>query len=315
MNKNVMFGFAAVAALFQPAALIAGPLQRADIPAEPAWVIHLDCDAIRVSSIGQFISRELEKPEAERKLEAFRAMFNFDPRTDVHGVSVYGLDSKPDDGLLVVYADFDAQRLDSLVKGAKEYQSSTHRSHTIHSWIDESRKSHDGPVKRRMYGAVAGKRVLFAQQQERLVAALDVVDGFSANMSSTKALPSLGTAGNGRFLQAACRKLQVPDGNPNAALARLTQEMRLDVAEVGGMLTATMNLIAKDEEVAVHMNSIAQGLLSLMKMQTDKPERLKLAQNLALKQEGAALNGTLSMPMSDFIDLLKAGVAKKISVQ
>src|SRR5881394_2658 len=47
---------------------LAGPLQRADLPAEPVWVVHVDVDGLRPTTIGQFIFGEMEKPEAQAKL-------------------------------------------------------------------------------------------------------------------------------------------------------------------------------------------------------------------------------------------------------
>jgi hypothetical protein len=294
--------------------LIAGPARRGDFPAEPAYAVHLNCDAMRGSTLGDLINAELSKPEAENKFTSFKAMFNFDPRTALHAVSVYGMETKPDAGLLIVYADFDPARLEALVKGAKEYQSSSHRSRTIHSWIDESKKSAEG-AGRRVYGAIAGGRVLFAQSQERLAGALDVIDGFSANLSSSKTFPTLGAEHPGTFLQMVGRKLEVAGGDPNAALLRLSQGMTIEVAEAGGNITANISLLAKDEEVAGHMNAIGQGLMALMKLNTSKPDQVKIAEHLVLKQDGASMAGTFSMPTAEVIDMLKQAAAAKAAAK
>jgi hypothetical protein len=58
----------------------AGPVQRAHLPAEPAWVLHVDVDAIRPTTVGQFLMEELERPSADNKLGALTALLNFDPR-------------------------------------------------------------------------------------------------------------------------------------------------------------------------------------------------------------------------------------------
>jgi hypothetical protein len=309
MNIRSFIRISSAAAVLAATGVLAGPLQRTDLPVEPAWAVHLDIDAFRSSSIGQVVAQELRKPAVENKMEAFKAMFNFDPRTALHGISVYAVENKPDDGVIVVYADFDAQRLEALVKGAKQYQSSAHRSRTLHSWIDE-KQSADGVVTRRMYSAVAGQRLLFAQREDRLASALDVLDGFTGNLSTSPLFPQLGAPSQAVFFQAAGRKLDLPTSNPNAALVKLSQEMRLEVAESAGAVNATMNLLAKDEEVAGHLNSIAQGLLALMKMQTDKPERVKLAESMAIKLDGSVVTGTLSLPSADFLRLLKAVAGK-----
>lgn len=307
MKRNFLCALAA--GLLAAGSVTAGPVLRSDLPAEPAWVIHLDVDAFRASSFGKLIAGELEKPEPARKLSAFKDALGFDPSTQLHAISVYGLGNKREEGVLVVYGDFDAGRLETLVKAAKEYQSSKHRSRIIHSWIDDRKKTADAEPKR-VFGAIAGNRLVFAPTSELVASALDVVDGFSANMGGTKTFASLGQPAEGSFLQAIGRKLDVGEGNPNAALVRLSQETRLEAFESAGKITASLNLSAKDEEVAGHMNSIAQGLLALIKMQTDKPEQRKLAEGLVVKQEGSSVNAVLSMPSADLIALLKAKAEK-----
>ena len=45
-------------------------LQRADVMADPAWLLHLDCDALRPTTIGQYILAEMDKPESKARLAA-----------------------------------------------------------------------------------------------------------------------------------------------------------------------------------------------------------------------------------------------------
>jgi hypothetical protein len=51
--------------------------------------------------------------------------------------------------------------------------------------------------------------------------------------------------------------------------------------------------------------------LALIKLQKEKPEALKLAQALTLKQDGATVVATLALPDSDVIDFMKADAARK----
>src|SRR5271169_3118436 len=90
------------------------PLKRADVAADPAWVAHLDCDALRPTTIGQYIQSEMNKPDAQEKLAGFQSMVGFDLRTQLHGLTLYGTGSNPHDGVLLVYADFDPDRLVTL---------------------------------------------------------------------------------------------------------------------------------------------------------------------------------------------------------
>jgi hypothetical protein len=61
-------------------------------------VLHLNCDALRPTTIGQYILSEMDKPENKGKVAGFPATFNFDPRTQLHGVTLYGTSARPEDG-------------------------------------------------------------------------------------------------------------------------------------------------------------------------------------------------------------------------
>ncbi len=105
----------------------------------------------------------------------------------------------------------------------------------------------------------------------------------------------LGASGSTDFIQAAARKLDLPDSTPNAAMFRLAKAARLQVGEAQGQLKATLNLEAGDEEVAKQMVSVGQGLLALMKLQQDNPGSVKLAEALSLKQDGAGVVAALAV--------------------
>ncbi len=297
-------------------AAVAGPIQRGDVPADAGWVLHMDCDALRPTSMGQFLLAEMSKPEAENKFTAFQMMFNFDPRTALHGITLYSAGKDPQDGVLVVYADFDSARLVTFAKAAKEYQSTAHRTHTIHNWIDEKKKSADGGVAR-TYAAIYGNRVIFGQSEARVGLALDAIDRLTPNLAGTaSALASLGSpvpAGSGVFVQAAARKMDLPAGDPNAAMFRLSQGISLELAEAQEQIKATMVLEAGNDEVAVHLTSIVQGVVSLMKLQQEKPEAVKLAQAMAIKQDGSKVVGTLTLSASELLEAMKASAARKAS--
>ena len=287
------------------------PLQRSDVAAEPVWVLHVDCDALRPTTIGQFLLTEMEKPDAQAKFSAFQSIFNFDPRRQLHGLTLYSTGKTPEDGVLLVYADFDPDRLVTLAKAAKDYHGSAYKQHTIHNWIDEKKKEKEG-VKPRVYAAIQGGHiVVFAQQETRVAQALDVLDRAAPNLAGSGAFPQLGASGSTSFVQAAARKMDLPDSTPNAALFRLAKSARLEIGEAQGQLKATLNLEAGSEEVATQMALVGQGLVALTKLQKDNAGSVKLAEGLSLKQDGAGVVVSLTVPTTSAIDLMKADAARK----
>jgi len=287
------------------------PLHRADVAADPAWVVHVDCDGLRLTALGQFLLAEMDKPETQGKVAAFQTIFDFDPRKQLHGLTLYSTGKAPEDGVLLVYADFEPERLITLVKAAKDYQSTTNKQHTIHNWIDEKKLGRNG-ANPRVYAAFQGEHVvILAQQEARVAQALDVLDHKAPSLADGTMFPELGASGSTSFMQAAARKLDIPDFAPNAALLRMAKMARLEIGEAQGQLKATLNLEAGDEEVSKQMVSVGQGLAALMKLQQDTPGSVKLAEALSLKQDGTSVVATLAVPTAEAIELMKAGAARR----
>jgi hypothetical protein len=289
----------------------AGPLQRTDVSADPTWVVHLDCDSLRSTPIGQYLLAEMEKPEAKAKLAAFQTMFSFDPRKQLHGLTLYSTGKVPKDGVLLVYGDFDPDRLIAMVKGAQDYQATPYKQHVIHNWIDDKKKAVNG-VKPRVFAANQGVHILVLSQQETRVAqALDVLDRAAPNLAASGAFAQLTANGSSGIIQAAARKLDIPDSTPNAAIFRLAKAARLQVGEGQGQLKATLSLETNDPDVAQQIATVGQGLVALMRLQQSNPVALKLAEALALKQDGAGVVATLAIPTGEVIELIKADAARK----
>jgi hypothetical protein len=304
--KATLIASSLFAARFQ---IPAKQLQRADVAANSAWVLHVNCDALRPTAIGKHLLAELEKPEAQAKLSVFQNMFSFDLRTQLHGLTLYSAGSSPQDGVLIVYADFDADKLVTLAKAANDSQSSSHNGHTIYNWVDEKKRHHG--ESQRVYATIQGNRIIFGQREAAVSQALDVLDGSVSNLSTAKAYLQLGGADDKTFLAGAARKLDLSQSDPNAAIFRLSKSVGLQVSEVQQHLVGTLTLEANDDEVASSMMAIAQGMVGLMKLQKDKPEAAKFLQALALKQDGPSIVLTIDIPTDDVVSAMKASEERK----
>ena len=288
----------------------AAPLQRSDVAANPSWLLHLDCDALRPTTIGQYVLSEMDKPAAKANLAVFQFIFSFDLRTQLHGATLYGTSPAPEDAVLILYADFDPARLVTLAQAAKGYQSSPHGQNVIHNWIDEKKKAKKG-VKPKIYAAIQGKRVIFGQREESVGQALDVLSGSTPSLAAGKVFPDLGLPGNGHIVEAAAQKMKLPDSDPNAVILKMSQSVQLVMGESGQQFTGALMLVADSDEVAGHVLSVAQGLLALAKLQTDKPESVAVANAITIKQDGGYVVGSLVLPAGDVVQMMKTDAARK----
>jgi len=288
-------------------AAMAGPLQRNQVAANAVWMAHLDVDKLKQTRIGQHVLAEMEKPEAKNKLAAFEAIFSFDPRKDVTGITLYGTGTRPDKGVVLLHGSFDTQRLVTLAKAGQDYASTEHRTHAIHAWTDE-KKAKAGRGDARTFAAVHGGNVVLGQTREAVAAALDVLDNVSANLGSTGYF--LDVSGTG-FLQAATRKVDVPDDQPHSAMLRQAQYLSLTAAETAGQFQLNCFAQTASPEAAQSMHQVAQGLLALVALQTNKPEAVKFAKSIQLAQSAENLTATLTLPAADVIEEMKRKAAEK----
>ena len=308
--KKTVLSLATAAAAFAGAPLVfAAPFNPKDVAADPALLLHLDCDALKSSSVGQSI---LTQPDVKDKLAALGAIFDFDVTTQLHGLTVYTTEGHPKDGALIVYADFDPDRLLRLAKAADGFHGVTNGSHVIYSWIDDKKKSKDGDPSR-VYGAIAGQRVVFGQEESHLADALDVIDGKAPTFAGKKGLPDA-EGGESIILEGELLKFDFDDADEKAAIFKKAKAVRLKLSEAGRNMTATVRLEAADDDTATQIASIAQGLLAVLKLQTGNPDATKLANAIAIKQDGRTVGLKISVPSSeltaDLGDMIKEGDKK-----
>jgi hypothetical protein len=295
-----------MAAVFAGAPMVfAAPFNPKDAAADPALLLHVDCDALKASSVGQSI---LSEPEIQDKLAAVGAIFDFDLRKQLHGLTVYTTEEHPKDGALIVYADFDPDRLITLAKAAEGFQSTTNGSHVIYSWLDDKKKAKDGE-RPRVCGAILGHRVVFGQDATHLADALDVIDGKAPNFSGKQGLPEQ-ASGESILLEGVMLKFDFDGADQNAAIFKMSKSVRLKLSEVANTMTANVRFEASDADTATQIASIAQGLLAVLKLQKTDANAMKLANAIVIKQDGSVASLTLSVPSSELIDTIKQGQKK-----
>lgn len=288
----------------------AAPLQRADVAAEPAWFVHIDFDGFRPTTMGQFILAEMDKPETKAKLAIFQSVFSFDLRTQLHGATLYGTSSNPEDGVLIVYADFDPDKLVTLANAAHDHQIIEHGKHNIHTWIDDNKKHKDDGT-HRVYAAINGKRVIFGQRESAVESALLVLDGTTPNLGSGDLFSELGKRGTANFIEGAARKLDVQGSDPKASMLKFSKTVELVLNEKEKQVQGKLTLEADNQDVASHLLSIAQGVVALMKFDDSKPDTVKFANAINITQEGARVIGTITLPSSQLVEMIKHGEEKK----
>lgn len=299
----------AASLLFAVSLASAHPLEPKAVIDQPAWYFHLDFDALRDSSIGKELLNEMHTPTEESRYTVLKLILGFDPRTGLHGLTVYGATPLPEDGVAIVYGDIDSTRLMALAAMAENYKSIGYRQHQVGSWIDANRRQSEGGQPRTYAAIHQNRAVLFAQRESRLLEALDVLDADRVS-SLAVANPVEGSTSTNLVLQAMARQLDLPSNNPASTLFKQTKRMALEVLEPDKNLEATLTLESKAEKTAPQVASIAQGIIALISLQTDNPDAIKLAKSLSVSQSGIQTILRMKISSEDVIASMKIHAAE-----
>jgi hypothetical protein len=293
------------AALLAAAGATAGPLSRGNIAADATWVAHADFDRLRDTAFGRYLLDEMQKPEAETRFAAFQAVYRFDPRRDLRTVTLYGVGANHEDAVALVNARFDADHLVTLVKANDTHQSSAHRQYTIHSWIDNKKMKPDGTGPRTYAAAHSSGHVVFGRTAELVGRGLDVLDGHARSLKDGGGFTDLDGAANAVFFLAGADFSAISTIDPKAAILQKTRSGRLTVGESGDTVELTARVEANDAATAGQIQSIAQGLIALMSLQTRDPNATRLAQATSIALNGTVVTATLRLPSADVIRLCR----------
>ncbi|MCX7817948.1 MAG: hypothetical protein N2652_01860 [Kiritimatiellae bacterium] len=284
----------------------AGPLRLSDVPAEARWWVHFDVDQFKQTAVGRTVLDLLRQPDTGPKLDAMKAVFNFDIRTDLESITACGAGRR---SAVVVRGRFDEQRLVTLLKAGDGYQELMVEGRTLHSWIDEGKAKKKGPENARMYGAIhrSGAAVL-SEQAETAAHVLRVLDGEAAAQPESAAVQSeFPAVVVGRMSADA-----LPNQQTDNPVARGLTGAVAVIGERGTNIEARLEMTLKNPQAAVQIRQIVDGLRAAALLNSEKdPRAARLAEQLVVRAEGTTLELRLSLPAAEVTEAMRAEMAKK----
>lgn len=281
----------------------AGPLNRADLPAQPHWVLHFDCEALRGTKVGARMLADFRDPELQSRLAGFPIRLNFDPAKKLRGLTAFGLGPYEDEGVLLFYADFDEVSFLSMARARSHYAAFKSGPDTLHSWVETSKRKEV-----RVYSAVHRGRILFAQRADAIAPALAALRG-GPNLKNTGLFPKL--AAVRAPILGVSRLVRLDADQPGAALLKFVRGTRFEMTEANEQVKAALTLETTSPEASANVLSLAQGLRFVMRLQSGRPELALLAQTAVLSQSGSNALCAWTLPATEAIEALQALSARK----
>lgn len=278
---------------------LAAPLNPAQINRQANWVLHADMDTFKSTTLSAFLRQKSAEAGIEEQMESFKKMFSFHPIDDVHGVTIYGFDTEQDHAVALIHAEFNANKLISLLS---QPEMVAYGPHTIYSWNVKT-----GKKNKREYGTIWGYNlILMSGSIESVQHAIDVLDGTTENAATGSYLSGY-VAEPGQFLYVRADQIyEIAKNDPDDIMMKQMEQLLMTAGEVNGRFQCRVDVGIPSQEKLVEIEQICRGLLAygLLDFKQNNPELSPLLQAVQIQSSAGLLSAWMEYKSSDFVDAL-----------
>lgn len=252
----------------------AGSLVPSQVDARARWIGHVDVQAFHDSQIYGLMLEADEHKQIELGLSHLFTTEGIDLFRDVRGATAYGLGAGDKEGVVLI--DTTAGAEPALARWYEKLAAKPVEigGQLCMQWGDEGRPAYSCL----RTAPDTGERLLVvSHSRDGIEQALDVLAGERPSLASqpSAALPVDVASGTIAFFAAEGIVDQlhgVEGAGPHSAVARLAQGVRMELGEVGGRVFVDLRLKTGQDEDAIKLQQIVQGLMALVSFVGDEPE-------------------------------------------
>ncbi len=295
------------------APLCAGaPFRAAEVPADAAWVVHADLDALRDTDVGVYLLDRFLEEQAASQLAAFTRAFGMDPRSDLRSVTLHGFDGGGAPGVVVLRGRYEPARAAAHVSTHTAHEIFLHGNHAVHAWVDDRERMNaergERPPVPLLACFVSETTAVLGRDRARVAQALDVLDARVPSAAGAASFAPLGPAAAGAFLVGGGRLAKPRAGDLRSTLLRHAEEVHLAVGESGGDVRAAVVFRAGTDAEAELVRRVIDGFAALTLLESDgRPDVARAAESLRIARDGSRVRLDLACPAAAAVDLLRGG--------
>jgi len=257
MRRSLLPACAAIGMTLVTAMLEAAPVDLAAVPADAGWMMHVDMDAARASTVLKRAHDRAMKmhPHAAAMIEMAVKMTGSDPRKDLAGVTLYGFDTDKRNGVMVIRGAFNRDLLTRMVEKAPDHRTMEHGGRTLHAWT-QKRGGRSGPV---VGGFFKDDVIVVSRVEPHAKSAIDVLDGRKKPLGEGSPL-----AGRVRPGSIVVARASAVDPDTKCPVLRQGRSFRVAIGEHDGRSFYRARLRMESEAAAGHVESVVKGVSSLV---------------------------------------------------
>jgi hypothetical protein len=306
------------------------------IPKTAKWAAHLDVDKFKGSALCKLILDEMNNQEATERVisqieiagQAFGfnpvqiaqdlrsqgvagtleesaatadRYLGFNPLRDVTGITMYGSEFKPKEGVILLRGIFKTQNLINLLNTDPSRLEHPYKSYVIYEWTSPYRD------RKGFVTFYSDNLIILGSSEAYVQESLDVMDGSGENISSSLALQSLPEIPAGAiFVAAAVEFSQIPEIQPKSAMLSQMDELTVVLGEVDQNVYVDLGMTAQSVELADQTQQFIYGMLAFAEINRQNfPLVADLAQAVQVNKTDRVLKVSLEGTTEEVFILLK----------
>ena len=294
--------------------LSGGSIQTESVSAEAKWLLHLNLDTFRETSIGSLLYDSVIKPRADETPMGFRIKTE-DIYEGIHAITAYGNTYQMDTDAVGVLLARMEPNLISILEAALIQQSAAGTAETDGGGKPNVSTVQTDPypvytMKNELYAAfLPADIVVFSKSLDTLVSAVDVVEDRAPGLDESDSgfADTAKTNGSFFFLATAAGFNQSEALPPQARVLQMAKTARLVLGERTDDLHLALTLEAKNQTVRDQLAKIVQGLLALVSLsQVDNQDLAELAQSSQVDTQGNEVTVAIDYPIERVMQLVQA---------
>ncbi|TWT90371.1 hypothetical protein Mal64_07600 [Pseudobythopirellula maris] len=305
-------------AIALPTIASAGPLNADQVPEDTKWLAHVDLAALEETKALKEV-RGTWPDRAQKFRNWMQETYGIDTREDFEGVTLYGSGYGEGDCVMLLTADFNADKVRSRINKQKDVQETAWRGHTIYtcqasknkeephdSRGDEWSSKKDKKSHTVAWVLVDDNTIAYAKSKRSVKDAVETIEGHSASLKGEDSELTSGVPENAVVYASAIELKSIPHEGAMFPLLRQHKRACFAAGERDGKLFDELKLVARNEEVASQMKQVVEGFSAMLKVSLMDSEPLrKMVEDVEVQQDGATVTASWNGEIQRFAQALQ----------
>ena len=303
-----------VALLLAASIAQAAPLEPAHIPADAKWVIHVDFEQIRSSTLGKAVHAKMaEREKFTEKIKEATEKLGMNPAKDLLDATLYDTSYGTRKGVVLIHCNKldQSKMVATFEKKHPDHTTDKYGDWKIYHWKAKMGRHGENPVS----GAFANDNTIaLCGDPEKLKKALDLISGKGEAVASDSDLLS-GLPKKAMMVAHAIDVDAEYMKKTHCPVLKNCTEATVSWSEKKGTLVGQYEFTTESDEKAESFKAIVEGMKALVTLKVGEKEDLaKLVDGLKVKAKGSTFTLTYKAESEDILaaaETLKAMGKKK----